>query len=323
MVSTRNAIDSPSMFVLGIDAGGTKTVCLLADEHGRVLAEARGPGANLQAGGELEVEKTLHALMAETLGRNRSIRPRAICCGMAGVDRPEDTATIRTILTRIGHKADLLVVNDALIALEAGAPGEAGVVIVSGTGSIAYGRDATGRAARAGGWGHVLGDEGSGYWLGRQALQAVVRASDGRGPATLLTSLVLQHYRIDRAQELVHQVYGDGAKPSVLAKLGPLVQRAADEGDAVGRQIIDTGAAELSAAAGSVVGALGLDACPIVLAGGMFRGVPRLQDAVIARVVAILPRATIRPLTAEPAQGAVQLALDLAAGRAVVPVYVK
>lgn len=311
------------MFVLGIDAGGTKTVCLLADEHGSVLAEARGPGANLQAGGELEVEKTLHALMAETLGGNRSIRPRAICCGMAGVDRPEDTATIRTILTRIGHKADLLVVNDALIALEAGAPGEAGVVIVSGTGSIAYGRDAAGRAARAGGWGHVLGDEGSGYWLGRQALQAVVRASDGRGPGTGLTPRVLAHYGIGRAQELVHSVYGDGAKPPVIAKLGPLVQGAADDDDAVALQIIDTGAAELSAAARSVAATLALDSCPIVLAGGMFRGVPRLHTAVVARIHAILPYATIRQLTEEPAHGAVRLALAVAAGRAVVPVYVK
>ena len=170
------------MFVIGIDAGGTKTVCQLADEHANVLAEARGPGANLQAGGELEVEKALHAVMAEALGHDRSIRPSAICCGMAGVDRPEDVAAVRAILTRIGEKADLLIVNDALIALEAGAPGEAGVVIVAGTGSIAYGRDTEGHAARAGGWGHVLGDEGSGYWLGRQALQAVVRASDGRGP---------------------------------------------------------------------------------------------------------------------------------------------
>ena len=190
------------MFVIGIDAGGTKTVCQLADERAHVFAEARGPGANLQANGELEVEKALHAVMAEAIGGDRFIRPSAICCGMAGVDRPEDVAAIRAILTRIGQKADLLVVNDALIALEAGAPGEAGVVIVAGTGSIASGRDADGHAARAGGWGHVLGDEGSGYWLGRQALQAVVRASDGRGQATSLTASVLNHYGVSRARDL-------------------------------------------------------------------------------------------------------------------------
>lgn len=309
------------MFVVGIDAGGTKTVCQLADEHASVLAEARGPGANLQANGELEVEKALHAVMAEVIGGDRSIRPSAICCGMAGVDRPEDVAAIRAILTRIGQKADLLVVNDALIALEAGAPGEAGVVIVAGTGSIAYGRDADGHAARAGGWGHVLGDEGSGYWLGRQALQAVVRASDGRGQATSLSASVLGHYGVGRAQDLVHQIYYGGARPSAIATLGVLVQGAADDGDVVALQIIDTGASELAAAATSVASRLRLGVCPVILAGGMFRAVPRLSSGVVARLGTMLPKASPRPLTVEPARGAVHLALALAAGQAVVPAY--
>src|SRR5262245_54241622 len=309
------------MFVIGIDAGGTKTVCQLADEHATVLAETRGPGANLQAGGELEVEKALHAVMAEALGRDRSIRPSAICCGMAGVDRPEDVAAVRAILTRIGQKADLLIVNDALIALEAGAPGEAGIVIVAGTGSIAYGRDAKGNAARAGGWGHVLGDEGSGYWLGRQALQAVVRAADGRGKATALTTLILKHYGVGRAQDLVHQVYYGGARPSAIAALGVVVGGAADDGDAVAREIIDAGAAELAGAATSVAARLRLDACPVVLSGGMFRAVPRLSAGVVSRLAATLPRATTRPLNVEPARGAVHLALALAAGEVVVPAY--
>jgi N-acetylglucosamine kinase-like BadF-type ATPase len=309
------------MFVIGIDAGGTKTVCQLADEHANVLAEARGAGANLQANGELEVEKALHAVMTEAVGRDRSIRPSAICCGMAGVDRPEDVAAIRAILTRIGQKADLLVVNDALIALEAGAPGEAGVVIVAGTGSIAYGRDTEGRAARSGGWGHMLGDEGSGYWLGRQALQAVVRASDGRGSATSLTARVLRHYGVGRAQDLVHQIYYGGARPSAIATLGVLVQAAADDADAIALQIIDHGAAELAAAATSVASRLSLAACPVILSGGMFRAVPRLSAGVVARLAATLPKASVRPLTVEPARGAVHLALALAAGQAVVPAY--
>ncbi len=174
------------MLVLGIDAGGTKTVCQLADDQANVLAESRGGGANLQASGELEVEKVLHHVIDRALV-NASARPAAICLGMAGVDRPRDADVVRGILLRIGHRAQPYVVNDALIALEAGVPGGAGVVVVAGTGSIAYGRDAQGRAARAGGWGYVLGDEGSGYWLGRHALRAVVRAADGRGRTTSLT----------------------------------------------------------------------------------------------------------------------------------------
>src|SRR5262245_5458830 len=241
------------MFVIGIDAGGTKTVCQLADERANVLAEARGPGANLQAGGELEVEKALHAVMAEALGRDRSIRPNAICCGMAGVDRPEDVAAVRAILTRIGQKADLLIVNDALIALEAGAPGEAGVVIVAGTGSIAYGRDAHGNAARAGGWGHVLGDEGSGYWIGRLALRAVVRHADGRGRETALTPRLLQHFHVSRAAELIQKIYHGDVGPRAIAELAKYVEAAREEGDAVAGAILNSAVDELITAATAVM----------------------------------------------------------------------
>ena len=136
------------MHVLGIDAGGTKTVCLLADERGQVVASARRGGANLQASGELEVEKVLHDVMEQAIG-DREIVPAAICLGIAGVDRADDADVVRAIMKRIGYKAKILVVNDALVALEAGAPGQPGVVIISGTGSIAYGRNAIGQAARS------------------------------------------------------------------------------------------------------------------------------------------------------------------------------
>src|SRR5580765_311785 len=174
------------MFVLGIDAGGTKTVCYLADGDGRTLGEGRGSGANLHAHGELEVEKVLHEVIEQALG-DRAIRPDAVCVGVAGVDREEDDRLMRSIMRRLGLGAQTLIVNDALVALVAGVGDEPGVFLVAGTGSIAYGVNRDCVAARAGGWGHVLGDEGSGYWIGRQALMAVVREADGRGPATRLT----------------------------------------------------------------------------------------------------------------------------------------
>src|SRR4029450_6136685 len=156
------------MHVIGIDAGGTKTVCLLADEQGEIISRARGEGANLQAAGELQVEKIPPKVMDDAID-GRAIAPAAICLGIAGVDRPNDAATVRSIMKRIGYNSRVLIVNDALIALETGAPGQPGVVIISGTGSIAYGRNAAGEAARAGGWGYVLGDGGRGHWVGRRA----------------------------------------------------------------------------------------------------------------------------------------------------------
>src|SRR5512134_411561 len=129
------------MHVIGIDAGGTKTVCQLADDQGRLVTETRGPGANLQAAGELQVEKVLHDVMERALASGPAVLPSAICLGIAGVDREEDSRIVWSIMRRIGYKARLVVVNDALIALEAGIGDGPGIVVISGTGSICYGRN--------------------------------------------------------------------------------------------------------------------------------------------------------------------------------------
>ncbi len=308
------------MVVIGIDAGGTRTLGLLADETGAVIASARGPGANLQSAGELEVEKVLHQVVEDALG-DTAARPAAICLGMAGVDRPGDADTVRGILARIGYRARVLVVNDALIALEAGLPGAPGIVVISGTGSIAYGRDSKGLAARAGGLGHVLSDEGSGYWLGREALRAVVRAADGRGPETSLTARVLSHFLVDRAPDLVPVVYSGGAKPSAIAGLAREVEAASEAGDPVARGLIDAASAELAEMAVSVARQLDLATPAILLSGGTLHGAVRLRHGASERLSARLPGCTVRLLEAEPAAGAVRLALAHAAGGAAIPRY--
>jgi N-acetylglucosamine kinase-like BadF-type ATPase len=311
------------LHVLGIDAGGSKTVCLLADADGHVLAESRGAGANLQSAGELEVEKVLHGLMIDAVGE-RDIRPDAICLGIAGVDRPDDAAAVRALMRRIGSTSRILVVNDALIALVAGAGHDPGVVIVAGTGSIAYGRDASGRAARAGGWGYLLGDEGGGFWIGRAALAAVVRQFDGRGPATLLTDMVLTDMHLHSPTELIHAVYDHGIPRRSIAAIASVVQRAVDAGDAVASEILDRAATELTSAAASVITRLNMrgDEFPVVLSGGIFAGIPWLVRGVGARLGEVAPRSHVTHLEVEPAMGAVRLAIATARGRVAVPVYV-
>jgi N-acetylglucosamine kinase-like BadF-type ATPase len=310
------------MHVLGIDAGGTKTVCLLADERGVILAEGRAGGANLQSAGELELEKVLYQVMEAAIG-DRPWRIDAICLGIAGVDREDDARTVRALMRRISPGARVLVVNDALIALEAGAPGAPGIVIIAGTGSIAYGRNAQAIAARAGGWGHVIGDEGSGYWIGREALTAVVREFDGRGPQSGLTEAVLAHFGVPDATGLVHIVYNRDVPRRHVATLGPTVQRAALAGDAVARQILERAAEELVLAARSVASRLEMrgDAFTFVLAGGIFRVVPWLADELGRRLQEVAPRCQVQPLADEPAVGAVSLALAEARGGAVIPAY--
>jgi N-acetylglucosamine kinase-like BadF-type ATPase len=311
------------MYVLGIDAGGTKTVCLLADEHGAILGEARGGGANLQAHGELEVEKVLHHVMDTALGE-RDIRPAAICLGIAGVDRPNDADAVRGIMRRIGWKARTLVVNDALVALVAGAGDMPGIVIIAGTGSIAYGRNAEGHAARAGGWGYLLGDEGSGFWIGRRALSAVVRAADGRGPATELTARVMTHLSLVRPSDLIHETYYRDLKRGAIAGLAPVVEQARQAGDAVASEILAHAATELTAAASSVVSRLGMrgEVFPTILAGGIFKAIPWLAADVMRLLLEVAPRTQAGVLEVEPASGAVHLALAEACGAAIVPIYV-
>jgi len=310
------------MHVLGIDIGGSKTVCLLADELGAVRAEVRGPGANLQAAGELQVEKIVHRVMEEALVDRE--RPAVVCVGIAGVDRDDDSRVVAAIMRRISPGSRVVVVNDALIALVAAAGESPGIVIVAGTGSIAYGRNGRGQAARAGGWGHMIGDEGSGYWIGRQALAAAVREVDGRGPRTTLTEDVLKHFGVTDAAGLVAIVYNREVPRANVATLGPIVQRARDRGDAVAMQILESAADELSLAAASVAARLEMrgDAFPFVLAGSMFRVVPSLADDLRRRLAEVAPRAETRPLEAEPAQGAVALALAELRGGANLPKYI-
>ena len=181
--------------VLGIDAGGTKTVCQLADAHGQVLAEARRGGANLQAVGRAARSRRSCTRSWRRRSASATSSPAAICLGIAGVDRPDDAAVVRG-----DHEAHRLQGARARRQRRAGRArgrraGAPGVVIIAGTGSIAYGRNARSEAARAGGWGYMLGDEGSGYWIGRAALRAVLRDADRRGPATALTRLLLAPLR--------------------------------------------------------------------------------------------------------------------------------
>jgi N-acetylglucosamine kinase-like BadF-type ATPase len=317
-----SADSNSSGYVLGIDAGGTKTLCLLADASGQVLAEARSSGANLQAVGELEVEKVLHEVMERALA-GRAVLPSVICLGIAGVGRPSDEAVVRSLMRRIGYQARIVIATDALIALVAAVDHEPGVVIISGTGSIAYGRNARDEAARAGGWGYVLGDEGSGYWIGRHALRAVVRQADGRGRATRLTPYVLAHFGVGRPQELVQAIYHRNLRPSAIAAVSHAVQQAADEGDEVALNILAVGARELAGSAASVVRQLGLTdtAFSFVLAGGILRAVPRLASDLQTLLKELAPRSETMRLDREPALGAVALAVAEVRGEGRLPSY--
>ncbi len=310
------------MQVLGIDAGGTKTVGYLADEAGQVLAEARASAANLHAAGEREVERVLREVIDGASG-GHGAELVAVCVGMAGAEREADQEAVAAILRRIGIRGRILVVNDAIVALSAGVREGPGIVLISGTGSIVYGRSARGRATRAGGFGRIFGDEASGYWLGRRALQAVARASDGRGPATLLTPLVLAHFGVSQTWDLIAKVNTRVSEHGLVSALAPVVEEARARGDAMATAILEEAADELLGAGRSVADRLGMrdERFGFVLAGGVFKASPWLAEQLVERLPSFAPKATVIRLEAEPAQGAVWLALAEARGGARLAAY--
>jgi N-acetylglucosamine kinase-like BadF-type ATPase len=293
--------------VVGIDAGGTKTLGIAAGRDGRPVRTARHGGANLHVHGELAVEKTLAAILDELCPDER---PAALCVGMAGVDRPGEDAIVRGMLRRLGYRANALVVNDAVIVLAAAASARVGVVVIGGTGSIAYGVDRHGRTARAGGLGPTLADEGSAGWVGHEALVATVRASDGRDVDSSLKDAVLRRLGVAAATDLVPIVYGGDFTRERMAELAPLVVEAAAHGDPAAVRILERAAAELCGAARACARRLDLGpSFPVVVSGGFLLSAPGMLERFVRGLD--LPGAQVRRLESEPAEGALRLALEL------------
>ena len=229
-------------------------------------------------------------------------------------------------MRRLGFRSNTLIVNDALIALVAGAGASPGVVVISGTGSIAYGVSHHGVAARAGGWGPTLGDEGSGYWIGRRALAAVMRDADGRGPRTRSDARwCCEHFSLPKPEALVAEIYHQPQGRRAIASLGAVVDRARADGDPVAIDIMTHAADELALAAASVIARLDMrgEQFPILLAGGMLRESAWLVGgSAAAHGRSRAAQRSSAPLTEEPAVGAVRLAIAEARGGVRVPPYI-
>lgn len=300
-------------FFVGIDAGGSKTECVLADEAGAVLARATGAGANLRRVSRAELRATLSGCL-EDLRRTAglpAIVADAVCAGFAGASGTEARAQARQVLTELLHPHQLYIVGDMEVALEAAVGAGPGVVLVAGTGSIAYGRNGLGRQARAGGRGPGVGDEGSGYDIGRRAVEAVLRAEQSSAPAPHLTKIVLQGLGVERVEELEGRVRPESA--AELAALVPMVVEASRAGDPTARDILAQAAQALAALALEVLEELDLLEAEVRIAvsGGVFAATEEVFAGVRAAIAAKAPQALVEPLVVTPAQGAVRLAQRL------------
>lgn len=301
-------------YCLGLDGGGSKTICLLATSEGRIIGRGAAGPANYQVIGVDRAAQAINGSILQAIAAaGRPIdRLASIAVGLAGVDRPADHAVVQSMLDQLPLSLPLrLIDHDATIALAGATLARPGVVIISGTGSIAFGCNHQGDRRRAGGWGPLLGDEGSGYDIGRRALTAVLRAADGRGPATSLGSALLQQLQLSRPEQLVSKVHGEQLSRQAVAALAPLVLAAAAQGDAVAGGILCQAGEELALAAQAVITGLGLqtEQFEVALAGGVLTAAGPLPQVIAQIIRPIAPLAQVISPRFPPVVGALLLAL--------------
>jgi glucosamine kinase len=298
-----------------------------------VLAQAMTGGCGVIRLGEQQARESLHSAIRQVCAAAKISPDRiaAVCVGATGAARPEIAETIRKIVAESipgNSAAKIEVVADTIIALEAAFGAGPGVIVIAGTGSIAYGRDLAGHTARAGGWGFAISDEGSGYWIGRRAISAILRARDqgieGRaedqGRETTLTALVLRAWKLSSIDELVTPA--NATPPPEFARLFPIVLRAADEGDPLAREILDDAGSKLAELASTVVRRLApraspetaagklsvdqtaVDKLPVAMTGSVFRQSANVREVFHRELQKIFPGIEVHQNLADPVDGA-------------------
>lgn len=298
------------MYVLAVDGGGTRTTIALADGDGRELVRRTGPAGIVDPRWPLAAAEAVVGLARSVLDAAGVGAPVGVlCAGLAGSGDAPSREIVQRALVSAGLARRVVVCSDGEIALEGALMGGAGVLLVAGTGSIAWGRGEDGRVARCGGWGRIVGDEGSAYWIGREALRAVLRAVDGRGEDTVLRGRVIGPGRLVADPEGIPGWAAKATKAEIAA-LAREVVGAAGEGDSVAQRLLHDAAAALAEHAHTLARRLApwSGAVPVVLHGGLAS-----EAGFSGRVIELLSREghtlEIHEPLADPVTGAIRLAL--------------
>ena len=236
-------------YVLAVEGGGTKTNSVIADENGNIIAKSTtGPSNFLIVGFEKACENIIQGL--QDCINNSKINTSDIkvaMLGLTGAGRKLDQDNMRKAFkdysTSKGFTFNSIIVDsDARISLEAAFPNKPGMILISGTGSIMFGKDGQGNLYRVGGWGRILGDEGSGFYIGKKGLISSIKQIDGRGEKTLLFDLISEKYNLNSLETIIKSIYTDNFD---IAKIAPLVFEAAEKDDKIAKEILDEAADEL------------------------------------------------------------------------------
>lgn len=301
----------PEELYLGIDGGQSHTDAVISDGEGNLLGRGRGgPSGHAEQLGGLErvrqavTESVEHALRSAGLGSVRETEFAFAHCAMTGDgDFKEEPfrALLRARHLRVGH--------DAPAALAGATGGEPGIVVIAGTGSVAYGEKPGGEWLRIGGWGYMFGDEGGGFWTALQGVRRAMLAADGLGEPTALAELALKHFDSSDLMSLAMDVYGESITRDRFATFAAEVYRAATSGDRAAREVVEEGASYLARLASTVARRLAFseEETRVACVGGVFRGA-LLREFFASALGEQLPRARITPPRFDPAIGALLLA---------------
>ena len=306
--------------VLGIDGGGTKTQAAIADLAGNILGSGLGGPSNVQDAGVAAAQANISEAVnvaCQNAGLLQAEFASAFL-GLAGVVCEQDRTAIRDIALnlKLAQPAAIGIDHDCRIALAGGLSGRPGIALISGTGSSCYGRSATGQAWFAGGWGYLISNEGSSYWLGLQAMRTAVMAYDGRIGSSLLLDSVLRHFGLSEVTELVPRIYIPAMSRSEVASLAPLVINAAKDNDPTALKLLSQSARELAECVLAVSTHLGLsgpngtDPCEVVLIGGLLKAGEIFTTPLRHAILDSLPQARISLAELPPVAGACLLALQ-------------
>jgi glucosamine kinase len=294
---------------LGIDGGGSKTSCLIGDET-EVLGTGTAAGSNVIRVGEAQARESLASAIRQacTVANLKPAQINRTCVGLAGAARPEIGDLARQIISEL-VPGEIQVVGDMVIALEAAFGSGPGVIVIAGTGSIAYGRNREGQIARAGGWGFAISDEGSGHWIGRAAAAAALRAWDeNNGETVPLLDSLIKSWRLETREQLV---LAANATPSRdFAALFPTVLALADSGDRVSGDVLNQAGGQLANLAGIVGRRLFPDsgAVPVAMSGGVFGRSALVRQVFYNSLRSERPDVVLNPNVIEPVRGALELA---------------
>jgi N-acetylglucosamine kinase-like BadF-type ATPase len=305
-------------FLLAVEGGGSKTQALVTGLDGKNLGRGFGPGSNPHAVGFESAFKAITmavdgALISATGrlpsgGSWREAGIAAACFGLAGVDGPEDEAQITAWVKDQAFADRATVVNDSELVIAAGTPAGWGVALISGAGSVCLARSPQGRMLRVGGWGHLLGDEGSGYRLAMDALRLATQTVDGRADADALLRAILRHWSLPDATALIRHVHAPGMAPADIAGLAPAVLGLAASGDAPARALVEQAVSDLARQVETAIRKLALASPPLALAGSLLRG--DLRRMLLAQLTSPLGEVSY---VDDPCRGAVTLAKRLLA----------